>query len=415
MTNSSKEELPELMSSKDFRIQNKQLHLTYEGHIDGNKWLEWFSNKEPKKEIIEYSIVNEEGASGYKHTHILIKFNVAIQTTNSRFFDYDGIHPNIRIVKTKAHWTNCIKYHCKQGDPLTNTDTRSFTEKVWSSSTLSDAISDLCPDGKHIGGVIATYKNKPMNYDKEDEPEVKWRQWQNGLKQKMLGVKEYKNNKIQWYWSPMSRTSGTSFFGVHMSRYHGFYFGSNSDLTTLGSQIPKAMQEGRNMDTIMFDLKDVDNKKNYTGLNDLMNGYINSKSSTQSIVHLKVIPHIVVFSNKFPSIEYMDISNFMIYVIDNEGKGVLDEFDGDYLKVKYIYELEDKKGISEEEAIIEIKKVMTIYTREYVKNAISEPKRNKLEKEMLKTSNHKYWFEPIDKIFQKKYNLKEGEEDDGST
>jgi hypothetical protein len=359
------EKLPEEVNSKDFRIRNKQFHLTYKSHIDCKAWLKWFT-KECKKKIVEYSMVNEKGETGYEHTHILIKLDEAVHTTNISYFDYNDIHPNIRIVKTKAYWTNCINYHCKQGVPITDIDTRTFNEKVWSHSSLSDALNEECPDGKHTGATIAVFKRKPIDYNVGKEPDVKWRPWQKTLVERMVGKRPYKNDKIQWYWCPKSRTAGCSFLVQHMGRYHKFYQGSRSDLKALGSQISKAVQEGRNLTTMMFELKDTDNKKNYLGLEPLMNGYIDSNSSTQSTIYLDEKPHIVVFSNKFPSIEYLDVSNFLIHVVSNDGMYIADEFDGEFLKERYICGLEEM-GESEEETLKELKNVMREYSRIYFK------------------------------------------------
>ena len=112
---------------KEFRLQNKKIHLTYKSHIPPEAWLSWLSKVKDIK-IESYSIVHEKGniLTPYDHTHILINFGYTFQTRNSRYFDWknpitgENIHPNIKIVKTANHWKNVIVYHYKEGIPHTN-------------------------------------------------------------------------------------------------------------------------------------------------------------------------------------------------------------------------------------------------------------------------------------------------------
>lgn len=123
-----------------FRIQNKQLFLTYKSHIDYEYFektmLESLSTS--GNSVGKWIICHEKADSSdpYLHTHVVIEFNKAVDTQNCRFFDLtpqeggyklgvpigeepeeDTIHPNIQKVKK---WVAAVKYCQKEGDFRTN-------------------------------------------------------------------------------------------------------------------------------------------------------------------------------------------------------------------------------------------------------------------------------------------------------
>lgn len=98
--------------SKSFRICAKRFHITYKTHIDQEGvriHLQQLGGLE------HYSIVHESSdtENPYEHTHVLIWYKAKFQSTKATIFDYEGIHPNIQVVKTNEHWDNTWKYHEK--------------------------------------------------------------------------------------------------------------------------------------------------------------------------------------------------------------------------------------------------------------------------------------------------------------
>lgn len=102
---------------KKFRFQASMGHFTYSGHVEKQALLAFMVNlfKDGTGQVVnEYSICHETGSTGYEHTHCYIKWSAKLDVKNKRKFDYDGVHPNIRRVQTKAHRASVLKYHKKQ-------------------------------------------------------------------------------------------------------------------------------------------------------------------------------------------------------------------------------------------------------------------------------------------------------------
>jgi len=108
------------MSSKNFTLQNKRVHLAYKTHLTQEQ-VDTILDKVSKWEVRKHSYCHETGKHdeeeiAYPHTHLLICCKQAIKTANARFFDIDGIHPNIQKVNDDKHEnTVYTKYHHKEG------------------------------------------------------------------------------------------------------------------------------------------------------------------------------------------------------------------------------------------------------------------------------------------------------------
>lgn len=101
---------------KIFRFHAKQAALTYSslGYVEPikNIWLEEMCKKASSTgNIIEgYCIASEQHEKKDWHIHMWIKFLDYIDTKDSRFFDIDSIHPNIKNCgKSPIGWLNYIK------------------------------------------------------------------------------------------------------------------------------------------------------------------------------------------------------------------------------------------------------------------------------------------------------------------
>lgn len=90
------------------RLQARRFHLTYKGHIS----IEDYPHI---KDASKWSFVHEtsDKETPYDHTHILLWYEKP-KHVNTNHFDFEGVHPNIQIVKTNAHWRNTVEYHKKE-------------------------------------------------------------------------------------------------------------------------------------------------------------------------------------------------------------------------------------------------------------------------------------------------------------
>ena len=120
-----------------FRIKNQKILLTYMTHVDKELLkrfhLELMKNNQYKLKF--YEIVHESGHATYDtedHTHVLIDFGYAIQSSRSDLFDFcynnKFFHPRIHLIQ-KHHWNDAIKYindglETKQAKSTQNTTQR---------------------------------------------------------------------------------------------------------------------------------------------------------------------------------------------------------------------------------------------------------------------------------------------------
>lgn len=98
-----------------FRFQAKKVHATYATHIDMAAVKEMYERL-GKLEV--WSIVHEVGdedednPTPYEHTHVFAWWKEKVSARDSRFLDWNGIHPNIKSWKSIL-WakTICLRYH----------------------------------------------------------------------------------------------------------------------------------------------------------------------------------------------------------------------------------------------------------------------------------------------------------------
>lgn len=110
-------ELVRVPNGATFRIQARRLLLTYPGHLDKES-LASFLRTKTHCEDAAIKICHETGESGYEHTHAAIELDRQVQTTNVRYFDFEGAHPNIQIPKSNTHWERIVKYLDKEDDDV---------------------------------------------------------------------------------------------------------------------------------------------------------------------------------------------------------------------------------------------------------------------------------------------------------
>lgn len=109
-----------------FRYNKKKVALTYaapvdEQHIWPDKEIAYFAvdyHFSEKGKIIEkYIVAEEEHEDGRLHYHMYLEFNTRLDTTDARYFDIDGMHPNIGDKPGKKQW---LDYITKDGNFITN-------------------------------------------------------------------------------------------------------------------------------------------------------------------------------------------------------------------------------------------------------------------------------------------------------
>lgn len=71
-------------------------------------------------DIQDYIVSLEAHKDGTPHVHAVVRFASRFHTTNSRAFDLQNFHPNIKTLKTQSDFKRVAKYVKKDGDYLTN-------------------------------------------------------------------------------------------------------------------------------------------------------------------------------------------------------------------------------------------------------------------------------------------------------
>lgn len=301
---------------KPFRIQNRMLHLTYDGHLDFDAWIAFVQAPKPKISngfpIAEYSMVHETSTSGYQHTHILVKFVKTVQTTNARIFDFNGVHPHIKKVTTTAHWNNVIEYHYKQGTPFTSLNDQSVISQIWSHNSVSDALLNMCESAREVGGIIAAFQHKPIDYG--PPPHVDWRPWQTEL---MSELSQHPDDRtLNWIWDHTG-CSGKSFLAKYMGMYKGAFVSCTANVYHVATQLQEFLRHGNAVLTVIFNFtRQTEEHKVYQALEQLKDGMVSSQKYKGTTLYFPC-PHVVIMANYLPDITQASVDRWKIRTIAN--------------------------------------------------------------------------------------------------
>lgn len=163
-----------------FRLSNKKVHLTYKGHLDNQNLIAHLTTV--CGELQWWSLVHELGGKevAYNHTHVALAALKKIDTRNERFFDFEDVHPNIKVLSTADAVRNAWLYHEKDPVALWRSDTspingEGFYWGIIHADSLLDAV-------KHSGVQVKTVQDiRALRNDKgreqvipEIENEGKW-------------------------------------------------------------------------------------------------------------------------------------------------------------------------------------------------------------------------------------------------
>lgn len=105
-----------------FHLRCRAIHLTYRSRVDLDSLLDWLvgTPENPGRDLalVAYSaVVNESG-----HTSVLLQFESDLVTGDCRYFDFQGAHPNLKVVSSRSHWVNVVRLHQRLGEPVTDGD-----------------------------------------------------------------------------------------------------------------------------------------------------------------------------------------------------------------------------------------------------------------------------------------------------
>jgi hypothetical protein len=157
----------------------------------------------------------------YLHTHVLCEVSAKrADVKNARAFDFEGVHPHVKKIRTKTHWANARIYIAKE-DPA-NSDLAkekvSVAQAVWDAPTLEDAFKSCVSRPGDACGVLLLWDNKPE--EKLTEHAMPLRPWQQQLVELLDGP--LNDRAIYWIVDP-DGGGGKSRLAAWLHDWHGAY------------------------------------------------------------------------------------------------------------------------------------------------------------------------------------------------
>lgn len=169
--------------SKGFRLQGKNFHLTYKTWLVMEDLLNFL--EQTLGSLKHYSLVHERGAAqeltgganpiefldpvekekdtalatlGYEHTHVLVCCQDKVDKRSPRCLDFSGIHPNIKVLRSKLQIQNVWKYHEKDPVKLLRSDaspivTVDYYDNIVNAPSLVEAIKAADVEVKTVSDV----------------------------------------------------------------------------------------------------------------------------------------------------------------------------------------------------------------------------------------------------------------------
>lgn len=304
------------LDESKFRLQNQKMLLTYKSHINKDDVKVWFNTHFKSYKIKFIEIAHESGETEYQHSHILIDWGKAFQSRNVRIFDYNGIHPNIKIIKSIVHWNNCLSYIAKQDKSLEHFSIDSIVNDIWNSENLHEALINNVHDLRDTIGVINIFKNKPReNIEMPYDPSP----WQEELDNILDNIPD--SRKIYWYYDNKGGRGKTYYTKYKMCSEPEKFYGVNNlgGARDFGTIFESAVEAGWNGHCLIVNLsRSAESKSIYEPLEMAKDGMVTS-TKYQGKTHIIKNPHIVVFANWLPNVDKLSLDRWDIKEIDADG------------------------------------------------------------------------------------------------
>jgi len=305
---------PKEPKEEKFRLQATAVMLTYKNHLDKENFISWIDNK--VTQVIEFiRLAHETGDENnpYLHTHVVIRFQSRINTTCERYFDYNGIHPNIKVINCVGkHYANALKYLSKE-DPA-NEDLkkkeRGLIGKLENYENIGDAIAGEAEEWRDVAGIVTAYRFiKPVEYIMEWTPY----KWQRELMGMVAPEVRPDGRSVRWLYESTGNAGKTYFSKYMMWKDPRNYYcvnavGAYKDFACI---VNSAFESGWSGHCIILDLPRTMEDKYGMGFFQSIEGMINGMvTSTKYSGATRIWGgcHVVVFAN-WPPKQYIEDEN----------------------------------------------------------------------------------------------------------
>lgn len=376
-----------------FYFYAEGVHLTFAYHLQAEPYLAYITAHIDRKsksavKIDFYTIVQEVGKKGHKHTHVGLLFNKKLKHESKRFFDYmedspevreanvnpDACHPNVRPIKAGKHesgfqthyqyFANVVLYHRKQGIPVTNVSEEDLKgmqinqsqqsrskfgrlklEDLMNAASKKELIQvclQLDADPRDVPKLITAHAIVRENTDSVILREVSSL---SAVQEFLLNYARMPDDRtIIWVADPQGGT-GKTYLATYMAKNTNTLVltttSSESASRTLKNHIdrkgaPEAIVFDLARSTLVQSAYRVGNNVNnaiYRTIETLKSQFITSTKYDSTVIEQKRSPGILVLSNSMPDINMLTLDRWVLLI-----PGVLPNtfdycFHGDYGKL----------------------------------------------------------------------------------
>lgn len=252
--------------------------------------------------------------------HVAIDFGRAFQSRNPRIFDYDGVHPNIKKIKTAVHWANEMRYLGKE-----DKDNKDLVEKTMDFRLVANCESieyALATGVKPLDAKILFEHTRGHNFKLKpvEKPEATWIEKLDDL---INGDYYDKYRNIFWFQDGTGNSKKTHFvkwcmYLMEQGEYNYLVMRNISNFRDTMMTIDEAVKAGWTGKYCIIDLPRTFNHDSgmYTALEAIKDGIVHSTK-----YHCKCpyrIPDdniVVVLSNGFPDVYRMSLDKWKVICI----------------------------------------------------------------------------------------------------
>jgi len=275
--------------TKKFRISSTRFMLTYKTHVDKKKLIDYL-NGMYETSFIRAAHESADEGHPYEHTHVLIEWKILHNVKDSRWADYEGIHPNLTPSKCKKHFNTQKQYIAKE-DPE-NKDLlyqKSFAEEVWECKNIQEALTKA--SAGQITATVVCWNQRPIK--NTPTPEPTWRPWQEKL---LKRLEEKPDRRIPWIFDEKGN-SGKTFLAREMIKRGAMLITQMGGARDCATIVHNSLRDGWDGKLCIIDLpRQCQDKAIYEPIEMIKNGIM---TTTKYSGQTKVwdAGHVVVMAN----------------------------------------------------------------------------------------------------------------------
>lgn len=300
-----------------YQFSTRHMLLTYKTHLNKAEYKGWINGIKATKEVI---IAHEKGDKEvpYDHTHVYVNWEKRLEVKGDgsifRRFDYQGIHPHIRVV-TNWRQADRVKSYLAKEDPE-NKQYRSskFFNDIAECDSAREVLK-MCEKPSDVIGSLAAYKAMRQRPDLSNWILDELKPWQKELEETLNRRSD--NRSILWYYDEKGGAGKTVFCKHYMAKkeegevmYLTGFNGTNNIAMTLLTHYDGY---GRMPRVLFLNLtRDTEEHKIYGPLESIKDGILSTTKYAGGQVFLPETPHVVVMANRLPQRDRMTADRWQI-------------------------------------------------------------------------------------------------------